>query len=601
MASVASSWQAKPQWRILDTEFARGFAFFSTCNTWLNDAQRPHTLHYVALTRNAPSASFLVAASLGNPFPLALAHQLASQWRGITPGFHRFLLAQGQIILTLCVGDTLPLLRQQKFLADALLLHPSTLADPTSQPTERLWIAKALANGSRRGTIVQFLNCTEVDRAAWCADLHQCGFQDQQPHRDDASAVATSVYLHFAPPWTLKRTRSHTLAAPLPVQRCAVVGGGLAGASVAATLARRGWQVRVLDRANHPAAGASGLPVGLVVPHVSSDDCSVSRLSRAGVRLMLQQAHQLLCAGQDWAPSGVLERQVKGTPQLPAIWPHSGHEWSTAADTAKIGSLAATCAPALWHPQGAWIKPAALVHAWLRQPGVTFQGNSAVTRLRRTEGLWELLGQDGVVLCRAERVVLANACGARTVLQTLAADDPTWQLPLGQLPASQGMRGLLSWGMRSDTASTPETFVPFPVNGSGSVVGSIPWREDAAWFVGSSYQPASQPERPDVDNHVLNFERLQKLLPNLANHLRSQFDRGSVQAWKGVRCVMADRLPVVGPLDAGEQPSLWICAGLGSRGLSFSVLCAELLAARMGAEPLPVEAKLAKLLNALRT
>jgi tRNA 5-methylaminomethyl-2-thiouridine biosynthesis bifunctional protein len=35
--------------------------------------------------------------------------------------------------------------------------------------------------------------------------------------------------------------------------------------------------------------------------------------------------------------------------------------------------------------------------------------------------------------------------------------------------------------------------------------------------------------------------------------------------------------------------------------LSFSVLCAELLAARMGAEPLPVEASLARFLQALRS
>jgi tRNA 5-methylaminomethyl-2-thiouridine biosynthesis bifunctional protein len=63
---------------------------------------------------------------------------------------------------------------------------------------------------------------------------------------------------------------------------------------------------------------------------------------------------------------------------------------------------------------------------------------------------------------------------------------------------------------------------------------------------------------------------------------------------------MADRLPVVGPLDGGNQPGLWICAGMGSRGLSFSVLCAELLAARMGAEPLPLESQLAKALEALR-
>jgi tRNA 5-methylaminomethyl-2-thiouridine biosynthesis bifunctional protein len=39
---------------------------------------------------------------------------------------------------------------------------------------------------------------------------------------------------------------------------------------------------------------------------------------------------------------------------------------------------------------------------------------------------------------------------------------------------------------------------------------------------------------------------------------------------------------------------------MGSRGLSFSALCAELLAARMGGEPLPVEAKLADALDGMR-
>ena len=47
------------------------------------------------------------------------------------------------------------------------------------------------------------------------------------------------------------------------------------------------------------------------------------------------------------------------------------------------------------------------------------------------------------------------------------------------------------------------------------------------------------------------------------------------------------------PLHPLARPATWI-------GLSFAVLCAELLAARMGAEPLPVEANLAKALHALR-
>jgi tRNA 5-methylaminomethyl-2-thiouridine biosynthesis bifunctional protein len=340
---------------------------------------------------------------------------------------------------------------------------------------------------------------------------------------------------------------------------------------VAAALARRGWQVTVLDRAEAPAAGASGLPVGLVVPHVSADDCALSRLSRSGVRLMLQQARSLLVAGQDWAPSGVMQRDMDG-----------GH--LTTQD--------------IWHPQGAWLKPAQLVRAWLSQTGITFIGKAEVAQLRQRDDAWDLLDAQGQLLCRAERVVLANAGGAVNLLQRLLQDEPQRAKDFARLPAMHGMRGLLSWARHDDTDKA--AFPPQPVNGSGSMVPRVPMDGASAWFMGSSYQPDSQPERPDPDNHRSNWLHLQPLLPELAAALQQPFESGEVNSWKSTRCVTTDRLPAVGPLEASEQASLWVCAGLGSRGLSFSVLCAELLAARWGLEPWPVEASLAKALNALR-
>jgi tRNA 5-methylaminomethyl-2-thiouridine biosynthesis bifunctional protein len=59
----------------------------------------------------------------------------------------------------------------------------------------------------------------------------------------------------------------------------------------------------------------------------------------------------------------------------------------------------------------------------------------------------------------------------------------------------------------------------------------------------------------------------------------------------------------VGALDEGSEddgPSLWLSTAMGSRGLTFAMLCAELLAAQLGAEPWPVEVRLARFLNALR-
>ena len=67
-----------------------------------------------------------------------------------------------------------------------------------------------------------------------------------------------------------------------------------------------------------------------------------------------------------------------------------------------------------------------------------------------------------------------------------------------------------------------------------------------------------------------------------------------------MRCAWRDHLPVVGPLAPEQLPGLWLCTAFGSRGLSYSALCAELLAAWLHGEPLPLEPRLAQALRASR-
>ncbi|MGI9132424.1 MAG: FAD-dependent cmnm(5)s(2)U34 oxidoreductase, partial [Rhodoferax sp.] len=66
------------------------------------------------------------------------------------------------------------------------------------------------------------------------------------------------------------------------------------------------------------------------------------------------------------------------------------------------------------------------------------------------------------------------------------------------------------------------------------------------------------------------------------------------------RCVAHDRLPLLGPLDVSDAGSPWLCAAMGSRGLSFAPLCAELLAARLHGVPWPVPSSLARSLDPQR-
>jgi tRNA 5-methylaminomethyl-2-thiouridine biosynthesis bifunctional protein len=575
LLELSQAWAGLPTWRALDSRFGHGAHFFSAWQAWRADPQAPRLLHYVALTAAPPTFEQLQDYGLQHPEFQNLVADLKAQWFGLTPGFHRLVLNDGQLLLTLCIGELTHLLREQQFEADSVFLDLGASALELAGVWDK-WSVKALARCCRRGTLIGLAPCA----APLMAELEKGGFQFKE----------ASLWGVFNPRWTLKRSRGAFKLQAEKVGTCAVIGAGLAGASVAAALAKRGWQVRVLDTAAAPASGASGLPVGLVVPHVSKDDCAQSRLSRSGVRLMLQQARQLLIDGQDWANTGVLEKQLDDT-QAPSHGPPPGP---------------------IFHAQAAWLKPAQLVRAWLAQEGVSFRGQACVASLKKLGAQWQLLDTAGQELFCADRVVFANAGGALPLLETLQATQPPDEprLALKRLPSVQGMRGLISWGLHgSATASASPNFPIMPVNGSGSMIPWVPVNTAPAhlegetlpaWFVGSSYQSERDTERPDADNHSANLARLTQLMPELAQDLAPLFQSGAVQHWKNTRCVTLDRLPLVGPLVEADDPSLWICAGMSSRGMSFSVLCAELLAAQWGCEPLPVGATLAQSLLALR-
>jgi tRNA 5-methylaminomethyl-2-thiouridine biosynthesis bifunctional protein len=581
-------WRGAQAWRILDTDFGDGLHFLSTWHAWRADIHRPRMLHVLAIAPAAIPTEALHQCVADLPDLRPLVEELTAQWFGLLPGFHRIVLNNGQVLLTLCIGSLLAMLREQQFLADAIYLNGSDSA--TEQPgVWDLWSLKALARCCRRGTALASTGLTTGLRQR----LQQCGFE----------IPASGVHGNYNPRWELKRTRNPWAQRGDTPQTCAVVGAGLAGASVAAALARRGWQVQVLDAAPAAAMGASGLPVGLLVPHGSVDDGPRSRLSRSGVRLTLQQARQFLRLGQDWSPSGVLELRRPGTPGLAPDWPEEGHAWSQAAEApashAPWSQGLADDAPAVWHASAAWIKPASLVQAWLDRPGVTFRGEAQVASIRRRGDEWSLFDPDQELLASAAHVVLATANGTPRLLKELELSQPEADSCTARLPALQGIRGLMSWGMQREVDAA--LFPPFPVNGMGSFISNVPVDGGLAWFAGGSYEPDDRNPASPAEHHQANLARLQGLLPAVGAALLADFETGKVRGWGQTRCTSTDRLPLAGPLTSGDRPTLWASTGMGSRGLSFSVLCAELLAARLNGEPLPIEAGLARFLHTFRS
>lgn len=531
-----------PQRRILDTRFGDGAAFRAAWQAWKDEPQRPRIFHYVAFAEQPPKA------------PEGLSADQAPEWYGLLPGVHRLVFDDGHVLLTLCIGEPDKLLRQSDFHADAVLLH--------GEPGINL---KALARCCRRGTAIETPDPTGTLRPA----LQRQGFVLRDPQDGRLRG-------EFAPAW---EPRGRQPAPELVPGNCIVIGAGLAGAAAAASMARRGWTVQVLDGACAPAAGASGLPAGVLVPHGSPDDNLLSRLSRDGVRATLQQARQLLVPGQDFELSGVLEHHLDAAPARPAA-SAAGAVWSRPADTdqKKLAGLEAD-ASADWHEKAAWIRPARLVAAWLTRPGVQVQCGAQVAKLRRDASGWTALATDGSVLACADLVIVAAAVDSRTLVEGLAL---------------QPVRGQLTWALHDTAMPLP----PFPVNGDGSFISSVPTPQGPAWLCGASFDRGDTDLAARASDQQANLARLRRLLPEVCARLEAA--GADLHAWTGIRCASIDRRPLVGPVDAQAAPGLWLSTAMGSRGLTFAALAAELIAALVHGEPLPLARKLAAALYPAR-
>ncbi len=496
-----------------------------------------------------------------------LADLLDAQLWGLLPGFHRLVFEGGHVLLTVCIGDVAKLLRQQQFEADFIDLNIAALVG-----TEPIYAAKAIARLCKPET-----RLTTTHNEPMQAALRQCGF------------VITSDFdclrATYNPAWGPKK--SAQIVTPTT---CAVVGAGLAGAAVASSLARRGWAVTVLDAASEPASGASSLPAGLLVPHTSPDDSLLSRLSRAGVRITLQQARATLRHGIDWGHTGVLQRSFEDKAiNLPPAWDESqalaAGDWCCPATPKTLAAAGLPAdSPGLWHAQAGWVKPAALVNRWLVDPNITWRGDVQVATLTASDDGWQIRDAAGQTLAQADLVVLAAGYASQALAASAGAAPPDLQ----------AIRGQVTFGMQKDSDSLP----PFAVNGHGGLITAITMPDGPMWLMGAGYERDEQVPNLKAQDHAENLKRLQTLLPAVAPALAGQFSPQRARGWAGIRCATPNRLPLVGPMaGATTTPGLWLCTGMGSRGLSFAALCGELLAAQLHGEPLPIDRNLAELTN----
>jgi tRNA 5-methylaminomethyl-2-thiouridine biosynthesis bifunctional protein len=510
---------------------------------WRADPGRPARLH-VIVTADAPDA------------PL--------------PGFAR--LPQAEPGLTLDWIGAAPDLAQVTARVDLFLAGGAEVPPNAGRAFERLAARDALLAFDGRPD------------AAGAADLARHGFVF-----DAGGTEARFASRKPRPP-----------AVPEPDRRAIVVGAGLAGAAAAERLCARGWDVTLVERHARPASEASGNLAGIFMPLVSKDDNIPTRLTRAAYLFALR--HWALLGGV--GEGGAIEGQACGVLQLARDAAHADVQRSIAdaglppgfarwLDRNEAEALLGLPAPdGGWlFPQGGWARPGSVCDAMLAacaaHAGARFKALFGVgdATFARSGEVWIVRDGAGAVLAEAPTLILANGTGALRVPQAaplplVAMRGQVTHVPAAGLPA-------LPLVLCREAYLTPAS------HGICSAGATYDLDPDPA------LREASQRENLGRLRALLSDEHAAQGLP--------------LQGRVGFRCIAPDRLPLAGPLpdfgaaggterlrDVPRHPGLYALLGYASRGLIWAGFAAELLAAQIEGEPLPLEASLADALDPAR-
>ncbi|HET7728530.1 MAG TPA: FAD-dependent 5-carboxymethylaminomethyl-2-thiouridine(34) oxidoreductase MnmC [Usitatibacter sp.] len=552
-------WAGRDTFTVLETGFGLGINFLVTWQAWREDARRPRRLHFVSV-ESRPLARDDLEACLAPYEPLQpLARALLNVWPPPLAGLHRLHFDGGNVILSLALGEAGGMLPRLSLEADALYLDGFT---PKRNPA--IWspeTVRELARLARPGATLATWTVAGGVRTA----LAGAGF-----HVEKRPGFGTKREM-------LAGAREGSPGTAPPDRRAIVVGAGLAGTLAAERLATRGWTVDLVD-----ARPARSLPiVGLVRPVVNLRDALNAQASRGAFLYALQHFRALQHDGYhlQWHRCGVL--QLAASPdealRFEAIvrnqeYPGSFLRFVDGAEAARLAGRAVRGA-GWWFPQGAWVSPSSLAVASLARAGAAIRRIEcrAVARLERQDGGWAAIDTDGSPIAHAPTVVVANAADAARLV-------PQARLRLG---AVRGQVTLLP--------PAPARRLDIIVSGSG-YVAPLP---EGGHVVGATYQHDDPDETVRASDHRENLARAESMLAGFTGGVHPMGLEGAT----GFRATVPDRLPIVG---AGADDGLHFLTGLGSRGLLWAPLGAELVASALEREPLPLPADLAAAISPRR-
>ncbi len=551
-------------------------------------------LHIVSIEAHPLAAPDLACMTARWPALSSQAARIAALWPAPVAGTHRLHLDE-RVTLDLYFGDI------EAGLADFTgTVHAWFLDGFAPAKNPAMWspvVCRAIAGHSAKAATLATYSAAGALREQLAAVGFIC--QRRPGHGAKKHCLAARYTGRPTPPEARELPWYSRVPAAPRAQRIAIIGAGIAGATAADALARRGFHVTVYD-GQGIAHGASGNRDGVLNPRLAVEASPRTRFDLAALGYAGRWLADLDDTGTLWRRDGVLQlargeaerrrqQRLAARLSLPATVLQACDRAEAAAYAGQ--PLAGDVQGGLFFPGAGTVDPSGLCRALFARHGIdpVIDNIEALTRGNAvSEPGWQLEGQSGAVY-HADHVVLA-AAGAANYL-------------CGDIAPQQAVAGQASVFTLTDATRAPACVV--------CDTGYITPAKAGRISVGATYDPRATELAVTEAGHADNGRRLADVLPETA----TQIEHAATVGRTRFRSVSHDRMPLVGGVpdiaawredyqdmarDARQTiarsgalwPGLSMSLAHGSNGLLRAPLAAEILASQLAGEPLPIAADL---------
>ena len=586
-------WRDAGDFVIAELGFGSGLNCMLTMREWLKHLAVSKTnkcLHYIAIEKHPLSPEAISELISRYPELKIYCDELIDNYPPAIEATHSRRLFDGRIIMHYKFMDVNKALADESLNVDAWYLDGFSPAKNADMWSESLFMKIAL--NSHVGT-----TCSTYTAAGFVKrNLQEAGFfvskaagygkkREMLVARFDQKKEISLKYADN--PWYVAPS-----APAVSLKKATIIGAGIAGLCMAHALIKRGWSIDLIDRQGDVARETSANPAAIIYPRLSVNNDPDSEFYTAAYCYSLYELRVLQEKSERefWFDTGLLQLMDKA--RISQIINKFDLNRDYVSITEKVKDMDESICTAIARRQQVYadyktagvVLPRILCDVLKDECGDRLHiVHAEISEIKNNNSRWQSFSVDNLIT-ESEILIIANGVGVNDLGMPL-------NFPI------ETVRGQGVELMASDDSKK----ITKVVNSGFYITPAIKDRH----YLGATYSRDNKSLDICPDDNRLLFESVKAIFPGLFK------EDDCCDAWAGLRSMSKDRAPLIGAVpdeacfheeyadichgkgNKSYQPAryldgLYISAAHGSRGFTSSFISAEIIAAQIAGEPLPV-------------